>query len=283
MKFGNLNIREGLKKRMGALALAGTMAVTMCGCSGNKNDERSRHYLLNMGMQYMTIEDTLDAVRDLTKMDEFLSQDKFVNASDCKEYTFDELLKLYEDAYDENDISECNLLLYKIGRMIMKAQIAEALYVEPGQITLESINVKSGYTSSVNITCNGRSQKIYLKGELANLAINILNACNHTLTNSLAVNAVYESYIEHLLTKTSVDKKIFREEYTISAYSSDEKEEAFISYDGARSSSPKYGYKYNGEDRGISLCDAIRKQKQEQSLNMQSKAIGSYKAKRLHH
>ena len=42
----------------------------------------------------------------------------------------------------------------------------------------------------------------------------------------------------------------------------------------------KYSFKYNGEDRGISLSDAIRLQKQEQSKNMAKKAMGSYKARR---
>ena len=42
----------------------------------------------------------------------------------------------------------------------------------------------------------------------------------------------------------------------------------------------KYSFKYNGEDRGISLCEAIRLQKQEQSKNMTKKTMGSYKARR---
>ena len=43
-----------------------------------------------------------------------------------------------------------------------------------------------------------------------------------------------------------------------------------------------YSFKYNGCDRGISLCDAIREQKHEQSLNMQSRALSSYKAGKIY-
>ena len=41
-------------------------------------------------------------------------------------------------------------------------------------------------------------------------------------------------------------------------------------------------YKFNNEDRGQSLVDILREQKQTQSYNMNSKALGSYQAKGLH-
>lgn len=50
--------------------------------------------------------------------------------------------------------------------------------------------------------------------------------------------------------------------------------------DSKQRSTTKNGFRYNGEDRGISLCEAIRLQKQEQSKNMAAKAMGSYKARR---
>lgn len=54
-----------------------------------------------------------------------------------------------------------------------------------------------------------------------------------------------------------------------------------LSGDSHRLARPN-SYKFNNEDRGQSLVDILREQKQTQSYNMSSKAMGSYQAKRLH-
>ena len=51
-------------------------------------------------------------------------------------------------------------------------------------------------------------------------------------------------------------------------------------YNSNNKRTSKYNFRYNSEDRGISLCETIRLQKQEQSKNMTAKAIGAYKVKK---
>lgn len=283
--------------------IAGLVAAVLglSGCGGQK--EPSVKILPSS-----TISGTLDAVSGLTQMDELLRMDKFVNKSDGEEYTFEELLNLYNEARSNQDLSECNILLYKIGRMIMKAQLAEYLNIEPEQIVSLYIDGTIGHTRTVEITYKTTHNEIvaggielneektitrvfYPRGEMDDLAINICRACNHSLkfnddsvAMDLDVDAVYKSFVEHLLTVVSTNrtKVIFGDDYyTIDADLSQEKVDAFNAYNnGPKASSSKYGYNYNGEDRGISLSEAIRLQKQEQSKNMAAKAMGSYKARR---
>ena len=225
MKFGNLNIREGITKKIGALALAGSMAVTMCGCGSNKEPQPTVKVPTSA-----TIGGTLDTISDLTTMDEFLEKDKFVNKSDGKEYTFNELLNLYNEARRKEDLSECNTLLYKIGRMIMKAQLAEALGIEPEQIISLSIDgtIVEGHTRTTTITYKTKqtdvvaggielskekevTKEFVTIGEMDDLAINIARACNHSLefnddsiSMDLDIDNVYKSFVEHLLTTTTI-------------------------------------------------------------------------------
>ena len=307
MQFGNLNIREGITKEIGLIVLAGSMAVTMCGCGSKKEPKPTVKVPTSA-----TIGGTLDTISDLTAMDEILAKDKFVNKSDGKEYTFNELLNLYNEARREEDLSACNTLLYKIGRMIMKAQLAEALGIEPEQITSLSIDGSIGdrrvRTTTItykikqtDVVAGGieisKEQEVTREfatiGEMDDLAINIARACNHSLefnddsiAMDLDIDNVYKSFVEHLLTTTTIKKVnvIFGDDYyDISAELSQDKVDTFNAHNnGVRSSSTKYSYNYNGNDRGISLSEAIRAQKQEQSINMTTKALGSYQAKRLY-
>lgn len=45
----------------------------------------------------------------------------------------------------------------------------------------------------------------------------------------------------------------------------------------------EYSFKYNNEDRGQSLVDIIKAQKEEQSLNMTAKALGTYRVRKPYH
>ena len=293
--------RNGTNIRVIAGLLAAVLGLTGCG----EQKEPSVKILPSS-----TISGTLDAVSNLTKMDELLSADKFVNKSDGKEYTFEELLNLYNEARKEEDLSACNTLLYKIGRMIMKAQLAEALNIKPEQIVSLSIDgtILEGYVRTTTITYKTKyteivsggieiegektiTRELITDGELDDLAINISRACNHSLEfgydgyMDLDIDNVYESFVEHILTTPSIQKNdggwFGTDYYVANAELSEEKVDAFNAYNnGPKASSSKYGYNYNGKDRGISLCEAIRLQKQEQSKNMAAKAMGSYNAKR---
>lgn len=258
MKLKNLNINEGLIKRIGALVLVGSMFATMVGCSSKKTT-------VDIPVS-VTISSTLDSVSDLTTMDELLNEDVFVNNSNGQEYTFDELLEAYNVARQQQNLSECNTVLYKIGRMIMKAQFAEALNIKPEQITSMSIDgitggghtristvtykTKSTETVSGNIELDEEeiiTRDFVTVGEMDNLAINIERACNHALdfdNNSsymdLNVDNVYESFIEQILTTPSIGKVevVFGDDYyTIDASLSQEKIDAFNASSSAPSKS----------------------------------------------
>ena len=260
-KIRNLNVREELIKRLCALALAGTMTFTMCGCGG-----KAPKLTVKIPTS-STIGGTLDSIRDLTTMDELLMEDKFVNKSDGQEYTFDELLQLYQVARQEENLSDCNTLLYKIGRMIMKAQIAEALNIEPEQITSLSIDgtIVEGHRRITTVTYKNKyvetvsggieinkeeeiTRGFATYGEIDDLAINIVRASNHSLKFNnekshmdLDVDNVYTSFIEHLLTTPTISKTkvIFGDDqYNLDATLSQEKVDAFNDYvNGARNRS----------------------------------------------
>lgn len=299
MKFGNLNIREGLKKRIAAFALAGSMAVTMCGCV-SKESAPSVQVPTSA-----TIEGTLDSVSKLTAMDEFLA-----TAETTQGYNFYKVLEMYNNARINKDLPACNNYLYSIGRLLLMAQVAEQVGVKFEDIedfVIDSESVTITYKIRWTETVSGGieveqedtiTKTFELEGEIRNTIANIDNADKNILrfdTNDFQdVDMVYSAYIKRTLLSSSeieVDTPgflgtlLFNEPtvYTINNQLNQEKIDAFKTNNSEpRTSSQKYGYNYNGEDRGISLCDAIREQKQEQSLNIAKKAIGLYSAKRLH-
>lgn len=72
-----------------------------------------------------TILDTLNDVSDLTTMDEFLGDAKFISKTTGEESSLKELIEYYNDSRKNEDINGCNDALYKIRRMLLMAATAE--------------------------------------------------------------------------------------------------------------------------------------------------------------
>lgn len=212
-----------LKYRALSCALVLSAALPCSGCK-----ERDKIEFPDISNS-STIAATLESINTTTTMDEIFAVDCFVDNRNDNSYAFDELLKLYEDARKEENLIKCNNILYKIGKMIMKAQLSETLNIDVERITNLDIDLVKNTNSDSNMldkivtisykandkeTVSGgielnKEEEItntyLLENELADLAINTWNAYNCFL-NFDAVDAVYKSYIEHLLTSATISK-----------------------------------------------------------------------------
>lgn len=213
-------------------------------------------------------------------MDEFLA-----SAETTKGYKLAEVLKMYEEARAREDVHECNNYLYSIGRLLIMAQVAEQVEVSFEDIedfSIDDNTITIAYKVSWDETVSGgikvshadiKTRTFELKGEIRDTVRNMDNAEKGILKfNSKDysdVDAVYSSYIKKALlssSKIEVDEPNFIETLLgdkrancIDNQLNQEKIDVFEGHNNkTKQPSLKYGYIYNGKDRGISLCDAIR-------------------------
>lgn len=223
IKAPTTSMLKKASERKKALFLAVIMGVcyVVSGCS------KQEKVTVNIPIS-ATINGTLDTIDELTTMNEFLYNDVFINESDKQETTFGELLAYYNESRKNEDLPACNDALYKIGRMILKAQVAEALQINLEDITGFSYEAYqqdyNKYQAEATVSHKVRwleevsggikvpheteeTNTYNLEGELIDLALNVNHAQLHVLSfntkdTAFDVDYVYESYVEAILVST---------------------------------------------------------------------------------
>lgn len=236
-KYKNPNKR---KKRAISLLFASSLLVSsLAGCGATKAEGKTTVTISSLD----TISDTLKAIAPVSTLDEFLDEKTFVSASTGEESTFEELNEYYIQARQSEDLSATNDALYKLGRMILMAQVAEGTGLDAKDIVSFSFNgsdhtnsndrcativykVKTTEEASAGITFEREDEReisVKLKGEFANAAINLGRACDHRLVfesdgwPNLDVDDVYRSLVELLLVSSEItveESGIFNKETT---------------------------------------------------------------------
>lgn len=243
----NLKINKSAKNKLLLLALAGQLLV-LSGCGKDATVDISHN---------STITDTLDTVSDLTTMDEFLAGAKFTSKTNGEESSFEELIAYYNESRKNENLYDCNDALYKIGVMILKAATAEQLGITHDDIVEFSFDGSEHNTSGRCVTISYKTHDVenvpggisvsheevktktfYLAGEIDALAINTSRAGLHALVfnnddwRELDVDSVYESYVEFMLTSSTIEEKNTswfnkNKEYVINSQLDNEKIDAF--------------------------------------------------------
>lgn len=175
---------KNVNKRFLAAAMAGVITFSLCSCRSNKK--------VSVDISNSTtLISTLDRVSNLTKIDENLASFQY-ECEDGSKYSFEELVDMYHEARLSENVGEANLMLYRIGNMILKASVAEELNLDVNSISNVYggiVDYNSGiceltikYNKSVTEEIPGgfqvedvekETKKIICGDELRNLLINI--------------------------------------------------------------------------------------------------------------
>lgn len=234
MKKFKLDIKASQK--ICALTLAGVLLITgLTGCASKDVYIRSSS----------TITTTLDYVSDYTNLDEILADAYY--ESDGEKISWEDLLTEYEIARGNEDAPKCNSSLYKIGRVLLKASIAEHLGIGFEQIrsfTLtsskdDSENILTQHIDVSYITSNGgyKETRIRCVDEPSDLRYNVVKASvgawqlESSSSTTPTIDDVYRSYVEYLLTSGTL-KKSSGGVMEFSTKLDEEKVEAYNSYGG---------------------------------------------------
>lgn len=225
MKANKSESKLSAKRIISLLLASATILGSLTAC-GSENKKGPYFSVSSMD----TITDTLEDISPVSTIDEFLAEKKFESSRTGKEFSFEELNAYYIESRKNEDLSNCNDALYKIGRMILMSLVAESFDIEAKDVVgfsfysldtgssddrTATIEYKYRWTETVSggVTLEHeevRTKEVLLKGEYASAAINLGRACNHSLEfasdswKDLDVDNVYCSLIELLLTSTKL-------------------------------------------------------------------------------
>ena len=118
---------KNINKRFLAGVMAGVIAISLCSCRKQKK--------VSVDISNSTsLSSTLNSVSNLTKVDENLKKFNYV-CDDGTEYSFEELVNKYHEARLGEYVGEANLMLYRLGNMILQASVAEELGIDVNSIS----------------------------------------------------------------------------------------------------------------------------------------------------